>query len=111
MLHLMNSAMMPQEGNYECKAIATDDVQKYFAEHCKYGWRSYIGYANAARVLSSLLEMDVSISQDETVLADGDCCLAMRLNKRVADKTKKAGGQLGQNLECYQFFGIAFRKE
>lgn len=101
--------MMPQAGRYCCENFTAEEFKEIFNQ-LKKKWASYIGYPNTARILTDLLGVEVPISQAETVLGDGDVCLCVRLNRRVADKTQKAGGQLGQKIEDYQFFVVTYEE-
>lgn len=106
MLHLMNSAMMPCEGNYYCKKITPTEAKRAF-ELVDGEYKSYIGYPNSCRILSELFGTKIALCRDSTDLRDGDTMLAMRLRYRVIPHDKQ-GRKHGQNLEDYDFFLITY---
>ena len=110
MIHLMNSAMMPEEGVYYCKKVSSEKIRDLFLIRCgqkREPYKSYIGYPNSAAVLSELLGVEIPLSRERTVLEDGETAFAMRLRYRVAPASK-AMNKHGEKLEDYDFFVIRY---
>jgi hypothetical protein len=70
-------------------------------------WASYIGYPQAAEILSGLLGVEVPVSRSQTILENGDCALVMRLMYRV-DHAEKKGRKHGTRIEDYEFYFVRF---
>lgn len=111
-VRLMNSAMMPADGHYR-KLVIPDDIFvrefKHYTEQEKYGWESYIGYPETARVLSALLGVDVPVSRAETVLDCGDVMLVARLKYRVNPADKATNRK--QTVDDFEFSIVLFSEK
>ena len=110
-LIMMNSAMMPHEGAYQCRKSTPEEARDIYREHMLCGSRieSYIGYPATARILSELFGSDVQISRDSCHFDDGDIALCARLKYRVLTPAEKASGTLGGALEDYDFYMVSYR--
>ena len=107
MLHLMNSAMMPQPGKYTCREVTADEFQEEF--RAKNGeWKSYIGYPQTAKILSDILRIGVPVSRKETKLVSGDTIFAIKLRYRILSPQEKTAGTHGNDVKDYQFFVIGY---
>lgn len=99
MIYLLNSSMMPVEGNYECRKIDF----KAFVEVLKNNeFISYIGYEANAKLLEKQIGIQVHINR--TVLNDlktGDIILSMRLRYRPDFKAK---GHIEVSIEDFDFY-------
>lgn len=109
MLRLMNSAMMPCDGNYSKKTITPQEARQIFRKN-RDNYKSYIGYPQTAQILSTMFGEQIEVSREETVLEDGDVLLVSRLKYRV-NPAEKAGNTHGQKLEDYEFSEITYKKE
>jgi hypothetical protein len=107
MIKLMNSAMMPREGLYSCRAITPQEAKNLFQKNTKAGFKSHIGYPNTCRVLSKLFEVSVPLSRESTEIKQGDVIIAVRLPYRI-DPDEKKGRKHGEALEDYEFFEVRF---
>lgn len=104
MLHLMNSAMMPTPGlTYRLRQIDEKEARKIFHKHKRYGWKSYIGYPNTAKVASEVLGTEVLISREQTFVEPGDVMLILKLRYRVTAPGQKALGKLGTSPEEFEW--------
>lgn len=113
MIRLLNSAVMPHEGVFECRGPLRDyEAKAVFDEARGRGlrYRSYIGYPNTARVVGNLLGIDCEISRSNTELKDGDVCLCFRLPYRVHPDTK-AQHLWGRRIEDYEIFVVYYRED
>lgn len=88
---LMNSAMMPETGTYECKYVDMDSWIKAF--HKLYSktktFVSTIGYPQTATHLSDILKIDVPENRINTDLKSGDIMFVCRLAQRQVDPSTK----------------------
>ncbi|MEW6213002.1 MAG: DUF1874 domain-containing protein [Acidobacteriota bacterium] len=98
MMHLLNSAVMPQAGQYRLEAITTDE---FGARLKSEPFVSYIGYPETAKILEALFGVEVPISREQTRLADGDTMLVARLKYRVAAPGQK--GYVNPTAEDFEW--------
>lgn len=104
MLKLMNSAMMPQEGNYSMRQISADE----FAEILRTEpFESYIGYPDNLKIIKELSGVDVPLSREQTRLAPGDEMLVMRLKYRITNPADK--GKFTPTVDDFEFFKCEYR--
>lgn len=102
-VHLLNSALMPAEGDYRLRRISAEAWAAEAGEAIRAGTaRSSIGYPDTARVLSALCGVEVPVSWDLTVPEDSDVLLIARLPYRVADPRTKGA-------EDFHFFRAEYR--
>ena len=90
-LILMNSAMMPSTGKYDCKYI---DETKWVSAYKKLNGKtnsfsSAIGYQQTADHLSQILGVDVPMNRVNMDIKSGDILFVCRLAQRVEDPTTK----------------------
>ena len=91
MIHLLNAAVMPQEGFYELKLISP----AAFAEEVFEAWadgnlKHYIGYQTTLDLIADMLGADLGeINVDQTELVDGDIFYVARLRRRVSPAAKR----------------------
>ncbi len=88
-VHLMNSAMMPRPGFYSCYRISQEAFAAIFRElvdDAGWEWRSSIGYAQNADILSQLLGREIPVSMSQTEPSAGDVMLIMKLPYRTREK-------------------------
>ena len=117
MLHIMNSAMMPQDGEYTMRRIDAAEAKEMFVLHNKPGrttpgrpeWKSYIGYQQTAAILSALVGVKIPVSREQTIFENGDEALVIKLRYRVNPREKN-GGVHGQTLADYEFCFVTYRK-
>jgi len=99
----MNSLMMPVAGFvYEPRAISEKEAREIFQKE-KNNFKSYIGYPNACRVASSVLEHEFILSRDMTEVKAGDAMLVLKLRYRV-DPGEKAGRKHGSCRDDYDWY-------
>lgn len=111
-VRLMNSAMMPSDGHYRKLVIPVEmfiSEFRLYTKERKFGWESYIGYPETARVLSELLGVDVPVSRAETILDCGDVMLVARLKYRInpADKATNRS----QSVDDFEFSIVLFSEK
>lgn len=107
MLKLMNSAMMPVPGNYIARRITPDEAKKIFFEHASSGWQSYVGYAQTAQVMSSVLGVDIPVNRGETLFENGDIAIVCKLAYRVSDPANK-GAEVPE--DAFEWWYIEYKK-
>ncbi len=90
-IHLLNSAMMPQPGNYSLVAMNAPAWRVAFDEFRNGGgnFKSYIGYPQTAAHIAAVLGVEVPVSREQTVLESGDVIFICKLKYRVADPARK----------------------
>jgi hypothetical protein len=103
-LVLMNSSMMPAEGNYSLRKIELEEFKARIlaAKNIK----SSIGYENVAKMISELTGRDISTSRELTLLNDGDEVLVMKLAYRI-DPARK--GWTTPPIEDYEFSHVRYK--
>ncbi len=105
---LLNSAMMPQPGLYESKAI----THKQF---CELIWNAdqagkldhYIGYQQNCDLLQKWLDLPFLPNRGSTTLEDGDQMVIMRLKYRPNPEDK--GKEVKES--DFEFFHILYRSQ
>lgn len=108
MLHLINARGMFSDGDYTCKQISALQAKELFQKvFPTKKWKSYIGYPNTAKALSSLFEVSIPINRDETVFQNGDTAIAACLPYRIA-VDQKSLNEAGKEIENYNFYYITF---
>jgi len=105
----MNSAMMPQEGTYTQKIVLKGEFKREFLKFVNFGFESYIGYPETARILSEFLGQPVPVSRKETKLADGDIILVARLEYRLQNPHEKAENR-SKTIDDFIFSIVYYRK-
>lgn len=104
--HLLNSAVMPQPGTYILREISTGEFVQLLQER-RSNLASYIGYPQTADYIKEISGVNVIVSRDPTVLADGDEMLIIRLAYRLDAPERK-----GQPLpEDWQFFHCTYSSQ
>lgn len=104
---LMNSAMMPCSGVYECKEIS-EEVFAYLLkvanDDC--GIDSYIGYKENIAYIKALTGIEVPLNRSLTPLMDGDQILAMR--KRYYNPEEARAKNKRTSEGEWQYFTIIY---
>ena|SRR3990167_8832198 len=103
MIKLMNSAMMPQPGKYELERLTRNQFVSILRDNG--GVDSYVGYPQTAEFVERISGVSVAVSRRQTVLADSDRVLVVKLAYRPQD-----AGSKGQpvNEDEYEFFLIRY---
>ena len=96
---LLNAAVMPREGIYHLRQITPAEFARLVDQQKPV---SYIGYHNAAVVLSRLCNCQIAINRESTPMEDGDYLLIARLKYRVGNPAAK--GQVEATVHDYEFF-------
>lgn len=103
MIRLMNAAVMPREGNYALRRLTPAEFAALVQDaHAGQALASYIGYPNAADVLSELCGVPIPLNRESTPVEDGDTLLIARLVYRVDNPAAK--GQVKATVADYEFF-------
>jgi len=108
-VHLLNSAMCPQEGTYRVSKITPEQARQIVqkAEVVK----SYIGYPQTAEYMSSVLGIQVEVNRGETRFEDGDIAVVCKLKYRVANPADKGSTVDPDAFEWYVMFYESNRPE
>lgn len=104
---LMNSAMMPSPGKYDCQEI----TKQAFSERLQSASQrdlleSYVGYQQNINLIKGWTGVSVPLSRAQTTLGCGDVMLIMRLNYRPAP------GEKGRSVseEDFTFFEVSYTR-
>lgn len=100
-VHLLNSAVMPQEGFYTLKKVSPEEFKNKLIP-LQHQIISYIGYVETARILSDLLGINIPVSRKPTHLEDKDLLFIARLKYRLEDPKLK--GEYVPKPEDFEFF-------
>ena len=106
---LMNSAVMPKEGNYSCRQVTKDefvDMIKFY--HDRGQLVSYIGYQNCVNLIKKWTGIDVPINRSKTTINHGDVMIIMRLKYRIDDPETKSNHH--PKDDDYEFFYAGYIK-
>jgi hypothetical protein len=101
MLILMNSAVMPTDGYYECETVSWEDAKELF-QSVGSKWKSTIGYPNTQKIIESVFGVSIPLCNDATEFKSGDCALCFRLKYRILTKEEKAQGVHGKDIADYE---------
>ena len=86
---LLNSAMMPAEGQYQLFRITEENFASLVKKaHKENALVSYIGYPDTAQIIQEISGVKVEVSRAQTQLFDGDRLLIIRLDYRVNPNQK-----------------------
>lgn len=90
-IHLLNAAVMPQEGYYQLQAISpaqfAQDVKRAYTDG---NLCHYIGYQPTLNLIADLCNIDLGeINVDQTEMQDGDIFYVARLRRRVSPMAKR----------------------
>ena len=90
-IHLLNAAVMPQEGHYELQAISSAQfAESVRAAYLDGNLRHYIGYQSTLNLIADLCRIDLGeINVGQTELDDGDIFYVARLRRRVSPLAKR----------------------
>ena len=95
---LLNSAMMPQEGQYNIMSISQEIFCGYIRKAVEKNiLDSFIGYPQNVELIKKWSGVTVPLNRELTTLKDGDLLLIMRLNYRPGAASK------GQAVQQDQF--------
>lgn len=85
---LMNSAMMPNPGNYSISKVTKDEfILKWFLSGESF--HSTIGYGSTANFLTRILGQYIPVNRTETSLNAGDIMFITKLAYRLPDPKMK----------------------
>ena len=101
-MKLMNSAMMPQPGVYNCKQITKEEFCDLLKQADKI--ESFIGYPQNISLIKEWTGCTIPLCRDNTTFKDGDQALVMRLDYRVKPGTK--GRKVDEN--DFSFFLVTY---
>ena len=103
MVHLLNSAVMPQAGSYRLYEITADEFRMLVHEAKTTGkLKHYIAYQSTLAFVQHLIGLDMGETNgDKTIFEDGDRFYVIRLKYRVAPWEKKNDNP---NVEDFEFF-------
>jgi len=101
-IYLMNSAVMPNEGKYDCKYVNQKTFIKAFHKiYDKSGtFVNCVGYEQTAKHLTELLGVDVPMNRVNVSLNSGDIMLVCKLETRVANPETKGQEQSTPFVYC-----------
>jgi hypothetical protein len=106
MVHLMNCAVMTNQGTYRVKKIPLEEFCKLIQEaHAGNNLISHLGYDQAIEYVRKNTGIRFPFNRDRTELADGDVMLILRLAYRISDPSTK---RLPQR-EDYEFLSSIFK--
>jgi hypothetical protein len=106
-VRLMNSAMMPCSGIYECMEISEEifaHLLKVANDDC--GIDSYIGYKENIAHIKALTGIEVPLNRSLTPLMDGDHILAMR-KRYNPDEARAKNERTGEGQ--WQYFTVIYQ--
>ena len=109
MYYLLNTAMMPQPGNYELIEIDRETFAEEVSMAAVSGdLKHYIGYASTLTLVEQLTGLDLGGTNREqlTALAHGDQLLIIKLNFRPTSEQKQLDDP---NIEDFRFFNAIYR--
>ena len=105
--HLLNSAMMPQQGIYQCEQTSRETFAHLVkTAHDQGTLKSYIGYPETAKLIENLAGVPIQVSRIKTVLQRGDVMLVARLMYRLANPANKENHK--PTAENFEFFKVTY---
>ena len=94
---------MPTEGIYTLRRISQFTFRTTLQEAAATGnFKSYIGYAETARLIEQITGIEVEVSREQATLTSSDKMLIVKLRQRVANPADKDIPQL--SIEDFEFF-------
>lgn len=111
-IKLMNSAVMPEAGQYNLKRIMKEEFVRIL---CNSNFTSYIGYPSTAAMIEKLIFVEtgknitVTICRDRTDINDGDDLLICRLKNRILDVNDKKKN-IHYDVGDYEYFNCSYKK-
>jgi hypothetical protein len=110
MIHLLNSAMMPQPGHYKMESLEPRQFAEYMLRaHKKGELKSYIGYGSTAKILTELAGIYIPTGRAQTQLSDGDVMLIARLKYRVQEAGFKKTDAVNPTIDDLEFFICTYK--
>ena len=107
MIKLMNSAMMPREGDYYNRRLTLEEFAKEVKNAHENGTlESFIGYESTAAIIKQISGVPITISRAQTTIEHDDVLLIAKLKYRV-NPGEKGISQPG--IEDFEFFRCKFR--
>lgn len=101
MIYLMNSAMMPNEGEYALKKISKEQFSEEVNQH-KDAIVSCLGYPQNVELVEKWTGVRFPLNMRQTTFEDGDMALVLRLTYRTRDK----GAMV--NESDFEFFKVYY---
>ena len=108
MIRLMNSAMMPKAGKYDCHEITMSEFIDFIKKAAPAEMDCCLGYQNAIDKVAKWTGKQFQISRKLTTVENGDIMLIMKLKYRISDPKSKA--TLTTNDEDYEFFKTTYEE-
>jgi hypothetical protein len=99
MIKLMNSAMMPQPGNYHLVALTRDQFVGILRDSGECD--SYVGYPQTAQFVERISGVKVAVSRRQTTLTNGERVLVVKLAYRPQDADTKGAPVDEADYEFY----------
>lgn len=98
-IHVLNSAVMPQPGNYSLTEISADTFYRLIRT-CDDSLVSHLGYPQNQQLIEQKTGVRLPLSREKTELKDGDTLICMTLKYRPNANTK--GQRVGE--EDFDYF-------
>ena len=106
MRYLLNSAVIPNDGDYSYKKISIEEASKWLA---KDKFVSIVGYKETCQAIRELFGYDLKSCRTKVNLLINDECLVVRLTCRLEDARNK--GKLGKDFIINHLeLGLLIRK-
>ena len=113
-VHLLNSAVMPKEGNYTLKRIDKHTFREVLVRAYEEGkLRNYIGYETNLKLIVEWCDIRLPLNREEVRdLSDGDILLVMKLKYRLNNTQLKAQKEFQTKLteDDFEFFVATYTK-
>ena len=107
-VHLLNAAVMPTAGVYDLEQITPDAFKAGVIEaHTAGILKHYIGYKTTLDLVRYWLGINLSsVNVSQTVMADGETFLVLRLRRRVSPsaKVRTLGEHARLEIEDFDFY-------
>ena len=103
MIHLLNAAVMPNEGQYTLRQISLSEFRTRLREAAEAAnFQSYIGYPETARLIEEIVDVPIEVSRAQATLDVGDVMLIVKLRLRVAVPADKL--TLSPSVDDLEFY-------
>lgn len=103
-VHILNSAVMPQEGFYSLYQLTEQEWTAEIKEAIEtLEYEHYIGYKSTLDLVNHLIKKDIGeLSREKTKLASGDFLFIVKLKYRVDPKSKKIDAPKPSDFEFFK---------
>jgi hypothetical protein len=99
MLHLLNSAILVNEGVYRYRKIEPETAKKMVQGEEEI--KSYIGYVDTLRYMMKILQMNIPLNRGMIDMKEGDRALVCKLKYRL--NNPKGKGNFTPRDEDYEW--------